>query len=517
MAGGKRKHGVKPANQIVEYTRERMNEMQKCMLDPVYFIKNYIYIKHPKRGKIKFAMYPYQEEMVRMFQQNRFSITLSARQTGKTETSLSYLLWVAMFHPDQTILIASNKASSAMELIARIQYAYEEVPDWLKPGIDDSNYNKHAVGMDNSSRIIATATSKDSGRGMPLSLVYADELAFIPPNIAQEFYTSLTPTLSTGGAMIISSTPNGDTGLFAEIWRRATMGTTGDDGERWGHVHVPWDAPPRPEGQEKFKSFMIDKLGERKWQQEYECQFISSESTLIDSFILNNIEQQIGTKNIEHEYRNTKFWTEIKRNFIYVIGVDPSTGSGNDYTVIEMFEFPSMKQVMEYRENTIRAPTVYEYLKNLIKYVESLGGVVYFTIENNAVGQGMISLYETDANPMDTVFVSEAKKLGVTTTTGSKIRTALRFKEMVEKRQLTMYSSMLYKECKNYVRRKGSYEAQVGATDDCIAAVLLVIRVIEDMQTFDENAYQMLNTFQAEDKEWVSDEEGYELPMPFLF
>lgn len=155
-----------------EYTPEQILEIKKCKSDPVYFARNYIMIKHAKRGKIKFDLYDYQENMLRSYFNNRFNIILSARQTGKTETTCAFLLWYAIFHSDKTILVVSNKGSNAKEIIAKIQYAYEELPDWLKPGIDVNSWNKHECAFENKSRIIAQNTSSDSGRGLAISLLY---------------------------------------------------------------------------------------------------------------------------------------------------------------------------------------------------------------------------------------------------------------------------------------------------------------------------------------------------------
>ncbi len=198
--------GLKKSNSLSEYTQEQIVELARCAKDPIYFIRNYIKIKHPKRGKISFNLYDYQEELIRMYMGNRFNIILSARQTGKTETSCAFLLWYAIFHPDKTVLIASNKSTNAMELIGKIRYAYEELPNWLKPGIDADNWNKHTCAFDNKSRIVSTTTSKDSGRGLAISLIYCDELAFVKPHVQEEFWDSILPTIScvTGDSLILT-------------------------------------------------------------------------------------------------------------------------------------------------------------------------------------------------------------------------------------------------------------------------------------------------------------------------
>ncbi len=177
--------------------------------------------------------------MIEAYHKKQSVVVLSARQTGKSTVSSMYLLWFAMFHFDKTILIASNKNSGAMEMISRIQYAYQHIPIWLKPGVTEDGWNKHSMKFDNESRILSEATSENSGRGMSISLLYLDEFAFVPNNIADEFWTSITPTLATGGDCIMSSTPNGDINIFAQIWRGALVDVNG-----FYPIEVKWDQPP---------------------------------------------------------------------------------------------------------------------------------------------------------------------------------------------------------------------------------------------------------------------------------
>lgn len=182
--------------------------------------------------------------------------------------SAIYLLWFAMFRPDMTILIASNKNKGAMEMIQRIRYAYEELPWFLKPGVNDDGWSKHTIAFDNGSRIESTATTESSGRGMSISLLYLDEFAFVLPSIQEEFWTAIMPTLSTGGSCIMSSTPNGNTDLFAQLWRSAECGKN-NDGLAFAPMHIKWDEPPGRD--EAFKQSQIKLIGDLKWKQEYEC------------------------------------------------------------------------------------------------------------------------------------------------------------------------------------------------------------------------------------------------------
>lgn len=507
----KRNPRLKKAGTVSEYTPEMISELRKCAKDPAYFARNYVMIKHAKRGKIKFNLYPYQEEMLKMYQENRYNIILSARQTGKTETTCAFLLWFAIFHSDKTILVVSNKASNAKEMIGKIQYAYEELPEWLKPGIDDASWNKHECAFDNKSRILAQATSTDSGRGLAISLLYCDEFAFVRPHIQAEFWDSVSPTLSTGGSCIISSTPNGDSNLFAELWRKATLDASDNV---FRHKHVAWDAPPGRD--ETFKKQQIAILGERKWRQEYECDFLSSDGGLMDSYIMGSIQKEVEMRNPEFIIREDnvehKFFAKINPLSTYIIGVDPATGSGLDFSSIQVFEFPSMFQVMEYRSNVMSSVHVYGMLKKIINFIAATGAQVYFSAENNGVGQGVISLYMADENPPRATFVSEEgkTKLGIVTSPKSKIRTCEKMKGMVEKRAVTLTSDLLVKELKSYVRKNGSYAAQIGATDDCISAFLIVIRIIEEIANYDAAAYHMMYTFEQPD-DW--NEEGAHIPI----
>jgi hypothetical protein len=517
---------LKKAGSVSEYTPEMIEELRRCKKDPIYFAKNYIWIKHAKRGKVKFNLYDYQEDMMNRYVNNRFNIILSARQTGKTETTCAYLLWFAIFHSDKTILVVSNKASNAKEMIGKIQYAYEELPEWLKPGIDDSSWNKHECKFDNKSRIIAQATSSDSGRGFAISLLYCDEFAFVRPHIQAEFWDSIYPTLSTGGSCIISSTPNGDSNLFAEMWRKALLRTgpnaVDSDDAPFVPLHVRWDQPPGRD--EKFKRQQIAILGERKWGQEYECDFLSSDGGLMDSYAMGRVQDEVKVKVPEFVIKDNesneehRFFAKINPLSTYIIGIDPSTGSGLDYSVIQVFEFPSMLQVMEWRSNVMDAVLVYRMLKKIIHFIANTGAQVYYSAENNGVGQSIIALYMSDDNPPPGTFVNEEgkTKYGIVTSAKSKIRAALMMKKWIESGQMSLTSITLVNELKNYVRKAGSYQAQIGSTDDCIAAVLITLRIIEEIASHDAEAYHMTFQFEQPDQweDTVHDvpQLGYTLP-----
>lgn len=491
---------VKKANQQHEYTPEQVRELGLCVEDPIYFIKKYVMIKHPVRGSIPFDMYLYQERMIKAFMENKFCVALASRQVGKSITAAAYILWFSIFHFDKTILIASNKNKNAMLMIRHIQFAYENLPMWIKPGVTEIGWNRHSVEFDNGSRIESTATTEDAGRSMSISLLYCDEFAFVKPNIQEEFWTSIEPTLSTGGSCIMTSTPNGDINIFAQIWRGALVGANG-----FFPIEVTWNEPPNRD--QKFKEDTIAKIGERKWLQEYDCQFLSSDALLVDSLTLINLTNTIKNIKPAFEIRDVIFWKEPLPNHTYLIGVDPSTGSGKDFSAIEVYEFPSMEQVAEYRSNSVSSTSIYQVLRNILFYFEKKESAVYFSVENNGVGEGIISLFEADEHPPLTAeFVSETGKerRGITTTAKSKMRCCLSLKEMIEKGTIGIKSTIMLQEIKEFVRKRGAYEARRGSTDDSVAATLVAIRLMEEISTYDQDAYNKL--FSQEYNEWSEGE-----------
>ena len=200
---------VKAPHRRETFTEQELREFKRCadpVTGPIYFMDNFFNIQHPTRGKMLYHPYEYQRRLIQNYHDNRFSISLMPRQTGKSTSAAGYLLWYAMFIPDSTILIAAHKYLGAQEIMQRIRYAYELCPNHIRAGA--TSYNKGSIEFDNGSRIVSQTTTENTGRGMSITLLYLDEFAFVRPNIASEFWTSITPTLSTGGKAIITSTPN---------------------------------------------------------------------------------------------------------------------------------------------------------------------------------------------------------------------------------------------------------------------------------------------------------------------
>jgi hypothetical protein len=268
---------IKKANKKHKYTHEQVLKLEKCMdpkTGPLYFMKEFIKIQHPTKGSMAFHPFPYQERLIESYNSHRFSIAMLPRQTGKTTCAAGYLIWYAMFRPDSQILIAAHKYAGASDIMSRVRYGYEMLPAWIKAGV--TQYNRNSIEFDNGSKISATTTTENTGRGMSLTLVYCDEFAFVqPPEKAKEFWTSLSPTLSTGGKCLITSTPNSDEDQFALIWKEALKRydeygndtVTGTNGFYAMKAH--WSE--HPDRDEAWAAAERSRIGVERFRREHEC------------------------------------------------------------------------------------------------------------------------------------------------------------------------------------------------------------------------------------------------------
>lgn len=254
----------------------------------------------------------------------------------------------------------------------------------------------------------------------------------------------------------------------------------------------------------------------------HNCEFLSSDKLLVDSMVLQNLTATVKAQKPLFEVKDVVFWKEPQPGYTYLVGVDPSSGSGEDYSVISIFEFPSMIQIAQYRSNTMSTNVVYGILKKTLKYLESKEATVFFSVENNGVGEGVIALFEADESPPETSeFVSEEGKerLGFTTTSKTKLKTCVSLKEMIESGKITISSSVLLAELKSFVRHSGSYAAQRGSTDDCISAVLVILRILDEMTSFDDRAFEKLYSIDGDAEFSDDDFDDYDendAPLPMI-
>ena len=277
-----------PYTKTVFKTDKELQDFIKCC-DPVtghlYFMDNFFIIQHPTKGSMVYHPWPYQKRLIETYHTYRYSISLMPRQSGKSTSAAGYLLWYAMFNPDSTILVAAHKYTGAQEIMQRVRYAYENCPDHIKAGV--TTYNKGSLDFENGSRIVSATTTENTGRGMSITLLYLDEFAFVRPSIAKEFWTAITPTLSTGGKAIITSTPNSDEDQFAFIWKGANktedaFGNTTELGINGFRAYrAYWGEQPGRD--QKWADEMKAQLGEDRFNREIGCFNGSTRMSLRDS------------------------------------------------------------------------------------------------------------------------------------------------------------------------------------------------------------------------------------------
>ena len=512
---------IKKANRQETYTNEQVEDLVSCM-DPVegylYFAKKFAYIQHPVKGKLLYDPYEYQLGLMHSCHNFRFNINMMPRQTGKTTCASIYLAWYAMFIPDQTILVAAHKYTGAQEIMSRIRFVYESCPDHIRAGV--TSYNKQSIEFENGSRIVAQTTTGNTGRGMSISLLYCDEFAFVQPNIAEEFWTSISPTLATGGRAIITSTPNSDEDTFATIWKQAENkfdehGNEQELGSNGFHSFIShWSE--HPDRDEEWKVEEVGRIGEEKFRREYGCEFLVFDETLINSLKLATMEGVSPMLNMGQ----TRWYKKPTAQYTYAVALDPSMGTGGDNAAIQVFELPSYEQVAEWQHNQTAIPGQIRVLADICKYLEqetnNTNGI-YWSVENNGIGEAcLLVINDFGEENIPGLFVSEPMRKGhvrkfrkgFNTTHGTKITACSRLKTMIENDKMTVRSKTLISELKAFVATGSSYQAKSGGSDDLVSATLLALRMMAVLKDWDPRIYSTFT--QAEDIE------DYEAPMPIF-
>ena len=510
---------IKKPNTRESFTETQLREVIKCadpISGPAYFLENYFYIQHPTKGRMRYSPFDYQKRLVDTYHNYRYSISLMPRQTGKSTTAAGYLLWYAMFVPDSTILVAAHKYSGSQEIMQRIRYAYESVPNFIRAGV--TSYNKGSIDFDNGSRIVSATTTENTGRGMSISLLYCDEFAFVRPTIAKEFWTSISPTLATGGKCIITSTPNSDEDQFAQIWRQANkrIDEYGNETELGINGFRPFRSywNEHPDRDEKWEAEQRAQLGEERFRREMDCEFIIYDETLISPIVLT---EMAGIDPLQKQGQ-VRWYKRPQKGMIYLVALDPSLGTGGDPSAIQVLELPSMMQIAEWQHNRTPIQQQVKILAEITKYiVEEIGSNidVYYSVENNTIGEAtLISIDEYGEENIKGIFLSEPKRAGQTrsyrkgfnTTNKSKLAACAKFKNLVETKKMTIASKALVSELKTFVALGGSYAAKVGETDDLVMAMLLIVRMASFLREFDPKL----------DAQLKDNTDELIMPMPFI-
>ena len=485
---------LKPVGVQQQFTPEQVKEYIKCSQDPTYFVEKYVRIVAVDKGLIPFEMYDYQKDLIKTLHENRFVIGKLPRQTGKTTTVGSYLLHYLLFNQNVNIAILANKQSTAIEILSRVKMAYEYLPKWLQQGVIE--WNKGSIVLENGSRVLAAATSSSAIRGGSFNCILLDEFAHIPTQIAEEFFTSVYPTITSGQStkMFIISTPNG-LNMFYYYWKGALNKQNG-----YVPFEVHWSQVPKYPGgplrDDKWKQEMISKTSEKQFEQEFECDFLGSSNTLISSAKLHTLvytKPMLRTKDgmcVYQEPIRKDPDVEKSQDHLYFITADVSEGQGKDYTamtVIDVTQFP-YKTVAVYRNNTV-SPLLFA---SVLRTVARKYNNAYVLIEVNSIGTEVANILHTDLEYENIVKTAMMGRKGQIITEGyggagsaKKVQMGVRtsvltkkvgcqvLKNMIEEDKLITEDADIISEFTTFISKKQSFEAEDGHNDDLVMCLVL--------------------------------------------
>ena len=477
---------LKKANTPIEWTEEMMVEFLKCKEDPVYFAKNHVKIVSLDEGLTQFEPYHFQEKLINNFHHNRFNICKMPRQTGKSTTVVSYLLHYAVFNDSVNIGILANKAATARELLGRLQTAYENLPRWMQQGI--IAWNKGSLELENGSKILAASTSASAVRGMSFNILFLDEFAFVPNHVADSFFASVYPTITSGKntKVIIVSTPHG-MNHFYRMWH---------DAERQNNEYVPTDVhwSEVPGRDEKWKATTIKNTSEQQFKVEFECEFLGSVDTLIAPSKLRTLIYDNPIK------RNAGLdvYEPVQENHDYVMTVDVARGVGEDYSafvVVDITSFPH-KVVAKYRNNDIK-PMLFP---NIIYEVAKSYNSAFILCEVNDIGDQVASILQYDLEYQNLLMCSmrgragqivgqgvsgKKTQLGVKMSKTVKKVGSLNLKTLIEEDKLIFQDYEIISELTTFISKHNSFEAEEGCNDD-LAMCLVIYAWLVQMDYFKE-------------------------------
>ena len=465
---------LKKANTQVEFTKQDIEEFIKCKEDPVYFAMNYVKIVTLDEGLQPFEPYDFQERLINNFHHNRFNICKMPRQTGKSTTVVAFLLHYAVFNPSVNIGILANKAATARELLGRLQIAYENLPKWMQQGI--ISWNRGSLELENGSKILAASTSASAVRGMSFNILFLDEFAFVPNHIADDFFSSVYPTITSGKStkVIIVSTPHG-MNHFYRLWH---------DAERQKNEYIPTDVhwTEVPGRDEKWKKQTIANTSEQQFKIEFECEFLGSVDTLIAPSKLRSLvyEQPIQRN------AGLDIYEEPVSKHDYAITVDVARGVSKDYSafvIIDITKFPH-KVVGKYRNNEIK-PMLFP---SVIQEIGKKYNNAFVLCEVNDVGDQVASILNYDMEYTNLLqcsmrgragqvvgqgFSGKKTQLGVKMSKTVKKVGALNLKTIIESDKLVFNDYEILSELTTFIQKHNSFEAEEGCNDDL--AMCLVI------------------------------------------
>jgi len=511
---------LKKAGVQIKYSQEQVEEFLKCAKDPVYFAQHYIKIVNVDRGLMPFEMWPFQKEMIKLFHDNRFVITKCPRQVGKTTTSVAYLLWLTLFSDSQNIAVLANKGSLARDILAKYQLAYENLPMWLQQGI--ITWNKGNVELENGSKIMAASTSSSAVRGGSFNCVFLDEFAFVPANIAEEFFNSVYPVISSGKStkIIIVSTPNG-MNMFYKLWMDAIGNKNG-----YKPFEIHWSMVPGRD--EAWKYETIRNTSEEQFRQEFECEFLGSTNTLISGQKL----QQLVYHDPVYQHDKVKIYHqpvketdgEGKTDHLYAICVDVSEGKNMDCSAFSVFDISEMpyKQVATYHSSSI-SPVLFP---TIIYNAARMYNNAYVLVEINNTPQVADTLHnELEYENLWKVFTGNKKPQQLSAGFARGVQMGLKMspqvkrigcsnlKMLIEGDKLIVNDFDTVSELTTFVAQKNTFMAEEGANDDLVMTMVIFAWATTQKYFKEIVSHDIRKQLQLEQMNQVDDET---LPAPII-
>jgi len=463
---------LKPLAYQHDFSEDEIREYLKCKEDPVYFIEKYVKIITLDSGLQPFKLYDCQKKKVECIMNNRRVVLMEGRQQGKTVTSAACILHYTIFQEDKTVAIMANKSAAAREVLNRYQIMYENLPLWMQQGV--KTWNKGDVELENNSKVLTAATTAAAIRGKSVNWLYIDEAAIIPNNIADEFFTSVYPTISAGETtkILLTSTPLGYN-HFWKFWNESVEGVNGFE-----NMFIPYyEIPGRDE---KWLSEQKQLLGDVKFNQEVMCEFLGSTNTLINAQTI----QRLSTKTPIYSKNGLDIYEEPEDNHFYAITVDTSRGIGGDYSAFVVADITEMpyKIVAKYRDNQI-APMLYP---DIIGKVGKDYNDAFVLVEVNDIGQQVVEILHQEIeyeNILSAVqeqnrqFISpgfgKKTKMGVTTSKQVKRQGCFAFKSLMEEQKLLTFDEHIIHEISTFTEKGTTYQADEGYHDDLVMCMVL--------------------------------------------
>ena len=465
---------LKKANVAYDFSQDDVKEFVKCSTNPVYFIREYIRIVSLDEGIIPFTMYDFQEDMVERFHEHRFNIAKLPRQSGKSTIVTAYLLWYVLFNDNVNVAILANKAATAREMLGRLQLSYENLPKWMQQGI--IGWNKGSVELENGSRLLAASTSASAVRGMSFNVIFLDEFAFVPNHIAEQFFSSVYPTISSGKKtkVIIISTPHG-MNMFYKLWH---------DAERKANEYIPtevhWSQVPGRD--EVWKEQTIRNTSEQQFRVEFDCEFLGSVDTLISPSKLRIMPYDDPIK----QNRGLAVYEDVKEEHNYIVTVDVSRGIGGDYSAFCVMDTTTLPYtlVARYKNNEIK-PII---LPNIIVDVAKNYNGAYILCEVNDIGGQVADIIQYDleyenllmaamrgraGQQLGQGFSGKKTQLGVKMSTAVKQVGCSNLKALIEDDKLIIKDYDTIAELTTFIQKGQSFQAEDGCHDDLAMCLVM--------------------------------------------